>query len=211
MELKALILLTLLSLTPHHKDTESWKERVERMEIVAKSVWMASKLATCRGIEDERCQRVWPGSQKALAMLLISQGKHESHFAQHIHENNCRVEIGECDAKHTDEGIVPQSLSPWQIKLFNDIPKKHWVKIQEGIEGTQWAAWYAARRLSSAYRACGHIEGAISRYALGRSCEWETAKKRKSTWEKLMQAHPERLKRARDRIQTRISQKRERP
>lgn len=147
--------------------------------------------ATCEG-SPTGCKRIWPGSQKELAMLLVAQAVHETHLSQLIHDNKCRLEIGECDSQKIWNSrlgryvYVQQSYSLWQLKLFRDIPREDWVLIESGRPGTEAAAWHAARRLSSAYRACKTIRGAISRYARGRGCVWKGAEKRETTWKRLM-------------------------
>lgn len=191
MPLKTLILLTLLSKEPYSKDTETWQQREDRMEIVASAIIEATDNATCYGKEEEPCEVLWPGSREELAFLLVATAHHESNFAQHIHEGACRTEQGECDASRMQEfpgGPVKhyaRSLSIWQIQKF-DIPPQDWDKIRAGVQGTSAAAWHAARRLSSGYRACKSLEGAISRYATGKSCEWKGAAGRVKTLRAMM-------------------------
>lgn len=179
------------------------------MEIVADSIEQAALLATCHKdavalpdiyFDKEKCVRIWPGTAKSLAYLLAAQGTHETNFAQHVHEGRCRAEAGECDARRRWDRkkkayvYTVQSVSPWQLKLFRDIPVSHWDQMS-AVEGTHYAAWYAARRLSSAYRACGSIKGSISRYARGNGCWWEGAKERVETYTKISNEHPDTKKR----------------
>src|SRR5690606_13187966 len=82
MPLKALILLTLLSRTPHHKDSESWESREARMELVASGIDASVAMATCTETDEsfpipEGCKPIWGGTQKSLAMLLVTQAVSE--------------------------------------------------------------------------------------------------------------------------------------
>lgn len=204
MTIKALIFLVLLSRTPHHRDTETWAERAERLDLVADAISSAALRATCQGPHapaegDEECPRLWPGSAKGLAFLLATQALHETHLSSEIHHNRCRLAIGECDARVVRDPqtgtltYIQQSFSLWQIKRYSDIPDDHWALIERGVPGTHYAAWHAARRLASAYRSCGTLTGAISRYALGGGCEWGGAKERVRTWQRLLSLDPQRL------------------
>jgi len=211
MTLKALILLALLSRTPHHLDTETWSEREVRLGGVAEDIAWTADHMTCHGFEESHCTRLWPASRKALAMALVAQAVFESRLAEHVHKNLCRLSIGECDARkwrdpQTGQFVyLQQSFSLWQIKKFS-IPSDHWEQIREGIPGTRYAAWYAARRLSSGFRSCGSLEGAFARYAKGNGCHWEESTDRKELWQKLMVANPQRLKANRDAIRKRLQQ-----
>ena len=210
MLLKQLIFLVLLAQTPHYRDTETWEAREARLSLVAEAIDDASLRATCQGPyappKDDlaSCKRLWPGSRKTLSYLLVTQALHETHLSAEIHHNRCRLEIGECDSRwYFDRKLqkrvyVQQSFSLWQLKQFRDIPNNDWDQIQLGQEGTQVAAWHAARRLASAYRACGSIEGAISRYALGNGCEWAGARERAQTYRELSAAVPYTLRKNRD-------------
>lgn len=135
--------------------------------------------------------RVWPGSRKDLAFALVAQAIKESHLAQHVHANTCRLEKRECDSVRVYDAstrsvvYVQNSFSPWQLKKFDDIPAEEWEQIRSGIPGTKYAAWHAARRFSSAYRACEGYAGAFSRYATGSSCSWYGAKERVTFLESL--------------------------
>ena len=217
MTLKALILLILLSRTPHHMDTETWDEREERMTIIANSVMFAADWATCTDQPaEEECKPIWGRSRKELAFLLVTQAIFESTLAQHVHENRCRLELTECDAarkwdKATEKYVYRQkAFSLWQLQRFRDIPMKHWKFISSGVGGTRAAAWYAARRLSSAYGACRTLEGAVSRYAKGHDCWWvfdgkDKAKERIDVMRKLMVTSVATLKKRRDRIKKRMT------
>lgn len=221
MSIKAIITLTLLSQTPHYRDTETWSEREERLVETSEAVDDASLRATCQGPyapkegTPDACTRIWPDSQKSLAMLLVTQAIHETHLSAEIHHNRCRLEIGECDSRwyyapQTKTRVyVQRSFSPWQIKLFEDIPPEDWAEIREGVPGTKSAAWHAARRLSSGYRSCGSIDGAISRYAMGNGCKWAGAKERLELYQALMAKSTDELKRARERQEQRVLDRQE--
>lgn len=202
MSIKALILLALLSRTPHYRDTETWEERENRLSLVADAIDNASLKATCQGghappkDDPAACPRLWPGSRKTLAFLLVTQAVHETHLSAEVHHNRCRLEIGECDSrwyydpKKKRRVYVQQSFSLWQIKKFEDIPVADWDQIQLGVDGTYYAAWHAARRLASAYRACGTIQGAISRYGIGHGCVGGSAALRMETLHKMLATSP---------------------
>jgi hypothetical protein len=196
MPIKALILLALLSRTPHHKDVETWQAREDRLTLTADAIAEASLRATCQ-LDDSECTRLWPASAKALALLLVTQAQHETHLSAEVHHNRCRLSRGECDSRRVlQEGevvFVQQSFGLWQLKNFSDIPPEDWDAITSGVPGTRQAAWHAARRLSSAYRACGTLTGAISRYAVGSGCSWEGASERVDTWVRLDSLSPEHL------------------
>lgn len=215
MLLKQLILLVLLAQTPHYRDTESWEGREARLEIIAEGIHNASLRATCQGPyappadRQADCARLWPSAMKDLAFMLATQSIHETHLSAEIHHNHCRLEIGECDSRFfyspgsQKRVYVQRSFSPWQIKLFEDIPHEDWAEIQKGVPGTEYAAWHAARRLSSGYRACGSLEGAVSRYALGNGCKWKGSAERIETFRSLMSKSADELLRARDRQELR--------
>lgn len=215
MTLKALILLTLLSRTPFHLDTETWDEREERLEEVSQNVVSATDLATCYEGGDtaipEGCKRIWPDSRKSLAILLVEQAVSESDLSHRIQDNECRLEIGECDARRSwdyDEKrprYTQRAFSLWQLQYFGDIPTAHWEVIRTGRPGTAHAAWHAARRLSSARRDCSDIQGAISRYATGNGCEWSGSQKRLQLYNSLMSANPENMKRTKEILRERVN------
>lgn len=190
--IKALILLTLLSFQPHYQDRETWEEREARMTQLAEDITYAVDVATCTD-QPKDCKRSWPLDRKSLAMALVTQAKHESDLAAHIHRNECDLKKGECDARREltpgtgEVRYIQQSFSLWQMKKFNDIPEKDWEQISAGISGTRVAALYAAKRLGSHYRGCQEtLAGAFSRYATGNSCYWARAGERVATWETLM-------------------------
>lgn len=180
--MKELILLMLLAQTPHHLDDEVWEEREARMEVVAEAIHDASMRATCQGDyappEDDQsaCIRRWPGSAKTLSLAMVTMAIFESHLAEHVHKNECRLENGECDARRRYDFrekkvvFIQQAFSPWQLQRFGDIPPAEWKQIEGGVSGTRVAAWHATRRFASAFRACGTMSGAFGRYGRGNGC-----------------------------------------
>lgn len=193
MALKALILLTLLSRTPYHRDTETWEEREERLELVADAIHDSATRATCTEThKKEGCKVIWPYSSRSISMLLVEQAVSETNLSHLIHDNQCRLEIGECDAakvwskKKGRYNYFQQSFSLWQLKRFRDVSMAAWKKIESGRPGTHQAAWLATRRLAGGLSGCGSIEGAIARYATGKACKWEDAPKRYALYQSLM-------------------------
>lgn len=213
--------MLLLAQTPHHRDTETWQEREERLTLIQDTIVNAADAATCQGpftnkedtSPEDKCVRVWPGSKRSLAVLLVAQAVHETHLSAEVHHNRCLLDKGECDArwyydrKQKRRVYVQQSFSPWQLKRFHDIPKEHWEEIEKGVPGTYYSAWHAARRLSSAFRACGSISGAISRYAVGNGCVWEHSSKRVQTFNSLSQKTEGELTKAIERHRTALLEK----
>ena len=117
---------------------------------IAEAIDNATLFATCQGKysnteeekdpkEEKKCVKVWHGSRKTLAAAMISMAVHESHLAQHIHENRCRLDIGECDARREwnsekkEYVYFQQAFSLWQIQFFSDIPDIHQQAIQIGL------------------------------------------------------------------------------
>jgi len=169
---------------PHKLDKETWPERVTRLDKTAGALDSAIQRATCEG-QGEECKRSWRGNPKVLAKLMITTMIHESALAQHVHENRCYLKLGECDSdryysKAQGKWIYYQkAFSLWQIQKGDDISSEDWAIIKRGVDGTEVAAWHATRRMASAYRACGTLGGAISRYARGNGCHiWEGSKER---------------------------------
>lgn len=135
---KAIIIAILMKLPVWKGDTEE-ENRQDRIEVIGESIYEASQ------------KHPFMGSSDRMAYLLINQGWWETKFAKHVHEGNCRVEIGECD--HGRAG------SPWQIQYGHWFPKDEWEKlIGTDPEATTAAAMKAAQILNSSVNLC------ISRY-----------------------------------------------
>jgi len=174
------LLAILLSLQPFSGDSETTDQREARLGIVSDAISGMSERASCTGsfAKDEGCSRVWDGSPKELAMLLVTIGYHETHFSKRIHEGRCLV--GECD------GGAARGL--WQLHQSSLCPWKAWSQITDASpKATRLGAYSAAAVLGLGARKCkGSIEGAISIYATGSSCTWKGAKARMSFFKNLM-------------------------
>jgi hypothetical protein len=197
-----LLLLVLLSFQPFKGDTETFEARTQRMSVVAHAIENAANKATCYE-QPEGCKRIWSGSRKELAFALATLMKYESDGAQRIHEGKCRPH--ECDSVRVydpkSNAWVPmaRSLSLWQLKKFDDIPDEDWAVIPS-VEGTDVAAWHAARRLAGHRNRCGGtLAGAMGGYATGGSCSWPGAPARAAYVAQLMNTPEEQLKRRADR------------
>lgn len=198
--LKELLITLFLSHTPHYTDQETWSEREARAEVMADAIDNAAARATCTGEyadkkdtpKEQRCVRIWPAPKKDLAILMLTMAKFESTFSERIHKNECNLHKGECDAGRAWDGksgkysYYQKAWTPWQLHRFLDIPQEDWDQIASGIPGTRMAAWYATKRFSAAFRACGTYEGAYSRYGRGNGCRpIKTAPDRVATFVKL--------------------------
>ena len=186
-ELTTLILTILLSLTPYHTDSnfEDEEQRKERMEVIAKAIADVSLRATCKDIHDKKdCKKIWGGTPKQLAALLIQQGYSESGFSHHVHAGNCRDD--ECDAfKRKDGTIVHLARSSWQMH-HTRYTTKYWDKMEGTDYISTWnAAAAATKLLSRGYASCGSIYGTISQYATGKTCDWKGARKRVTMYKNL--------------------------
>lgn len=173
MTLQALLLAVLMTLPPWYQDAkkEEPSARAARMEVIAYGIATAVGRATCRVVKDPKCKPVWLRSEEELGLLLVMKGWWESRFALHIHQDKCRVKIGECDAG--------RAKSPWQLQMSLSLPSKDWSRIG-GVDktSTMLAASAAAVVLVRSYGRCKTLEGAISLYATGKSCKWSKAKDR---------------------------------
>lgn len=200
MGLNALI---LLSRTPHHLDTESWTERETRLASVSKNIVDAVDRATCHnGAPDLRetglpCQVLWPLSRKSLAVLLVVNGEFESHFSHRIQDNQCRLEIGECDSirvwnkSEQRAEYIQQSFSLWQLKTgYSDLSLPDKGLLESGRPGTIVAAQYAARKIISSYLLCKNLGGLFNHYTSGNSCQGVQGEKRLPLYEHLMSTSP---------------------
>lgn len=151
------------------------KNRQDRIEVIAESIYKASQ------------EKPFLGSSDQMAYLLINQGWWETKFAKHVHEGNCRVEIGECDRG--------KAGSPWQIQYGHWFPKNEWDKlIGTDSEATTAAAMKAADILNKSVNLCIsrygskpmlHTLWATSAYATSKTCTEEKSKKRISYLKKI--------------------------
>jgi hypothetical protein len=167
------ILAAALKLPTYYGDTETPGERLQRLTIVAESIDYASARATCTG-EPEGCRRVWPGSRKELAALLLVQAWQETRLAQHVHADQCAE--NECDRG--------RAKSLWQLQPNSIVTRPEWQTLGgTDQESTRAAAWAAARMLATNRFRCAKAPGdwvtpTISGYARGNECEWSGAKPR---------------------------------
>jgi hypothetical protein len=194
------ILLVLLSFQPFQGDTETFEARTQRMSVVAHAIENAANKATCYE-QPAGCKRIWSGSRRELAVALAALLRFESNGAQRIHEGKCKAH--ECDSvrvydpKTNTWGPMARSLSLWQLKKF-EIPDEDWAVIPT-IEGTDVAAWHAARRLAGHRNRCGGtLAGGLGGYATGGSCSWPGAAQRAAFVVKLMNTPEAQLKRRAD-------------
>lgn len=172
------LLTVLLGLNGFHKDVETDTEREARLTIVATAITKAVHRATCTeeyAVPD--CNAIWGGNADELEDLLVTAGKFESGFAQHIHEGNCDEDAGECD--------YGRAHSPWQLHASGLVPYEDWQAMHAATqEATDLGAWYAARVLIST-RGCRTVYGMFSMYMTGRTCDWPDAAHRAAFFQRL--------------------------
>lgn len=178
--LQNLVFLALLSLLPSKFDQETLPERAARMHIVDDAIITVVDELTCTN-QPEDCVRKWHGTRKELAFMLVAQGDKESNFARNVHEGRCFKR--QCDPYYVIErGIAlvrHRSASPWQLQPNKIFTTEMWEASQHATpEATVIAARQAARKLIGGYAECKSLEGAISHYATGNSCQWKEAGKR---------------------------------
>jgi hypothetical protein len=190
--LKALLFIAL-SLQPWYKDakTEDPNDRAARYAVISHGVNHAVDQATCTGTYNQNpyCTPIWKGRREELAFLLLTQAYFESRFARNVHEGNC--EPHQCDAYKDRHGkIRHRSTSIWQIQSTGKkgmVPLSVWTTLAGTDQAsTNRAAFTAAKVLSSGYRSCRTIPGAISRYAGVARCDWPGAKYRAAFYERLL-------------------------
>jgi len=175
MNLIKFITVVLLSMEPSYGDKEPWDDRTQRMEIVAKAIDDAAARATCSDpYAVETCKRLWPGSKRELALLLVTKGYWESRFAKNVHEGVCRPY--ECDASRVNGSVVHRARSPWQIQKTGLVSKEEYAQMKSSsLESTTMAAVVATRYLSVGMGKCHTIPGAIAIYGGAGSCNWKGA------------------------------------
>lgn len=169
MNLLEYTLLALLSLPPSYSDANE-VDRDARMRVIASAVSDASTKATCtESYSTPACVRIWDGTSKDLAALVLTKGWWESRYARNVHEGKCREH--ECDAVKLRNGDVwHMARTPWQFQrtVFSE---PVWTTfVGTDYEATRQAAWVATTILSRGMRACGSVQGAIAWYGIGR-CE----------------------------------------
>lgn len=216
MNFVSIILTMLLSLVPAYNDKETWEEREARMEIVAQSIDDAVSNQTCTGkYENPLCIKKWPHSKKMLAVLLITKGNFESHFAKNIHSGKCKN--FQCDVIRKNGAIYHKARSPWQIQETGFLKPGEWEMMNgDSLAETTVSANVAARILTSGILTCNTVKGAFGHYA-GAGCDWDTqsAKDRTKAFYRLMSRSQESLiksrkiheKNVRDRIERSLNRK----
>lgn len=151
------LLALLLGLTPYHGDTETPAQREARLSVVAHAIADVT-------------------TRPETAVLLVTLGEQETHYAQHIHEGRCRPH--ECD-----HGL---SVSPWQVRLGRWLPRPAWEAMRDASRhGTTMAARQAMKALRMGWRLCGGPEGAFSVAARG-GCGWPGAPRRAHRYRTLL-------------------------
>jgi hypothetical protein len=163
------VFLALVRLPVWHEDTEEIG-REDRLAVMAASVENATLRATCGDrwaeLVDPPCRPIWRRSPEELASLLSMKAWKETALAARWHAGDCR-------GKECDGGT---SMSPWQLKRAAYMVEAPWEAIiGTDLTATTWGAWYAARALSCGYNRCRSVEGAVSVYATGGSCDWSGA------------------------------------
>lgn len=189
MTLQHVVLAVLLSLPPWYEDRkkESQGARETRLALIAESIVKATDRATCHEDTSEECKPKWTAGRESLAIMLVNLAWWESRLALHVHQNRCRVLIGECDAG--------RARSIWQLQISRQVELERWSRIAgTSRTATGEAASAAADVLSMAHARCKTLTGAISMYATGRSCKWKRAPERLRHYERLM----DKAKQARD-------------
>lgn len=172
------ITLILLSLEPFYGDKEPWDVRTERMTLIAEAIDDASSKATCEdAYAVDSCKKIWNGSKKDLALLLVTKGFWESRFAKHVHEGKCHPK--ECDAVLVRGKVYHKARSIWQIQKVPSLVSNQEYKMMNSstLEGTKVSANVATRFLSLGLNTCHNIKGAIAMYG-GAGCNWTGANNR---------------------------------
>lgn len=178
----------MLGMPAHHLDQEDDGVRRARLSVIARSIEDASERATCAGSYAKvDCEKVWRGRARELALLLLVQAYSESRLARNVHEGQCRE--FECDpykSRYTGR-VEHRSRTLWQMQRTRIIDSEWEQMVGVDLSATRKAAWAASKLLGRAYRACGSVAGAISRYAGVGHCDWSGAKGRARLYESLRQ------------------------
>lgn len=161
--MKALLALhsMLVSLGPHSLDTEAPEARVDRMMVLASAIHTTVEEFTCTGAHAvDSCTRQFRGHPDELAMGLFTIGRFESYFSQHVHEDRCRVDIGECD--------FGRAKSNFQVQATSIVPLEVWRTLGgTDQDSTDRAARAAATVLAKSWH-CGSPRRVFRGYATSR-------------------------------------------
>ena len=186
MSLRDLLLVLMLALPAPYHERENADSRRARLAIVAQAISDASLQATCADAKKAAdCQKIWPGQQRDLALLLVTEAYWESRLARNVHEGRCRE--FECDPYRSSQTgkIEHRARTLWQMQYTRPIDSEWNHMVGADLRSTRTAAWAAAKLLGSAYRACGTISGAISRLSGNGRCVWSGADRRTLLFEQL--------------------------
>lgn len=203
----------LMSLEPSYGDRESWTERAERMEVLAQAIDDAASRATCSGeYADVECKRTWAKDKKSLAVLLVTTGYWESHFAKNIHEGKCGAH--ECDAHRINNVVYHRARSPWQVQKTGMVSNAEYKKMNSSsLESTTISANVATRYITSAMAECNTVNGTLAIYTGIRNCTWGGTRNRAWFYENLMKKTETQLEAAaakqRKKLEARIRTKKE--
>ena len=172
-KLAAIILSILMSIPSYYKDVETKEERENRMEVVATSISNVSRLATCTGPWEgnEGCKPMFKGTPRELATALVTIAYHESTFAKHIHEGNCRPK--ECDAisyyDHRQKKRVTyfRARSMWQMHRSSKIRNEWDSMVGTTQAATDSAALAATKIWSGCFSSSSNVLNAFKCYGGG--------------------------------------------
>jgi len=186
VSLRDLLLVLMLGLPAPYHEREDADSRRARLAIVAQAISDASSQATCADANAAAdCLKIWPGQQRDLALLLVTEAYWESRLARNVHEGRCRE--FECDPYRSSQTgkIEHRARTLWQMQYTRPIDSEWNHMVGADLGSTRAAAWAAAKLLGSAYRACGTISGAISRLSGNGRCVWSGADRRTLLFEQL--------------------------
>lgn len=183
MSIAEVVTLILLALQPYFGDGETPEDRRERIETIASSIDTVAMYGACEATDADCDSRAWvvgDGRLKRLELTaaLMVVGRFESGYARHVHENKCRLKIGECDNG--------RARSPWQFQRTDLTRVQWWAYRGADQRSTDMAAYAAAKVLGRARVNCGSWEGAFAQYATGGGCHWKWAPMRASAYEKTL-------------------------
>lgn len=175
----------LMSLEPSYGDKETWDERAARMDIVAQAIDDASSRATCSDkYSATDCKKTWSKDKKSLALLLVTTGYWESHFAKNIHEGNCGPH--ECDAHKVRNAVYHRARSPWQVQRTGMVTTAEYKLMNSAtVESTTISANVATRYLVNGMASCNTVSGALALYNGIRNCTWKGSMNRAHFYESL--------------------------
>jgi hypothetical protein len=108
--LTAYLISAILSLPTFHEDIGE--------QLVAQKRAQAELIASAVAEAAEK-SRGWPGSQRELAVLLVTIAWHETRFSLRIHDGHCRPY--ECDHGRA-RGL-------WQLHVHASLPRERWLTV----------------------------------------------------------------------------------